>query len=204
VTREPDVRELVAQTVGTFGRIDVLVNNAGIGVFAPVAELAVADFDAMWSVNIRGVFLATREVLPHMKRRKSGDILNIASLAGRNAFTGGAGYCATKWALIGFARCLLLEVREDNIRVITICPFRRHRLRRPVGPEEIAGDPAGRRYRRSPSTRPTCRKSWVSEIDVRRPIRGSSVEISASIGSETRFSVPADHQVRTADPGRRC
>lgn len=122
ISNEPDVRSLVAAAAKEFGRIDVLINNAGIGTFAPVAELSTADFDAMWGVNLRGTFLATREVLPHMKRQKRGDIVNIASLAGRNAFTGGAGYCATKWALIGFSRCLMLEVRQENIRVITICP----------------------------------------------------------------------------------
>jgi NADP-dependent 3-hydroxy acid dehydrogenase YdfG len=57
-----------------------------------------------------------------MVKKRSGDILNLASLAGRNAFVGGGGYCATKWALIGFSRCLMLEVREHNIRVVTLCP----------------------------------------------------------------------------------
>jgi len=122
VSVEADVGKLVQRAVETFGRVDILVNNAGIGSFAPVARLATDDFDRMWSVNMRGVFLCTKAVLPFMTKQKFGDIVNISSLAGRNAFVGGAGYAATKWALIGFSRCLMLEVREFNIRVITLCP----------------------------------------------------------------------------------
>ena len=122
VAVEADVKRLVDATMKKFGRIDILVNNAGIGSFAKVEALSTKEFDDMWAVNMRGVFLLTREVVPIMTKQKTGDIVNIASLAGRNAFIGGAGYCATKWALIGFGRCLMLEVREHNIRVITLCP----------------------------------------------------------------------------------
>ena len=116
------VEHLISETKRNFGTIDILINNAGIGAFAKVAELSSKDFDAMWNINMRGVFLCTKAVLPFMLGQQSGDIINIASLAGRNAFIGGAGYSATKWALIGFSRCLMLEVREKNIRVITLCP----------------------------------------------------------------------------------
>jgi NAD(P)-dependent dehydrogenase (short-subunit alcohol dehydrogenase family) len=122
VSDESSVGNLVQAAAERFAAVDGLVNNAGIGSFTPVASMATEDFDRMWGVNMRGVFLCTRAVLPHMTRQSSGDIVNIASLAGRNAFAGGAGYAATKWALIGFSRCLMLEVRERNIRVITLCP----------------------------------------------------------------------------------
>lgn len=122
MSREEDVQKLVSDAQKTFGTIDILINNAGIGAFANVAELSTKDFDDMWNINMRGTFLCTKAILPFMINQKSGDILNIASLAGRNAFIGGAGYAATKWALIGFSRCLMLEVRDKNIRVITICP----------------------------------------------------------------------------------
>lgn len=122
VSREDDARKLINAAVKEFGKIDILVNNAGIGYFAPVAGLKPSDFDAMWGTNMRGVFLCTQAALPYMMKQKEGDIINISSLAGRNAFKGGAGYSATKWALIGFSRTLMLEVREHNIRVITICP----------------------------------------------------------------------------------
>lgn len=122
VGREQDADAVVKRTVQEFGGLSILVNNAGIGIFKPVMEMAVAEFDAMWSTNMRGVFLLTRLALPHMVTAGRGEIVNIASLAGKNTFTGGAGYCATKWALRGFAGSLMLEVRDRNIRVVTICP----------------------------------------------------------------------------------
>ncbi len=84
--------------------------------------MASSDFDAMWALNIKAVFDCTKLALPLMEAQRQGAIVNVASLAGKNSFVGGAGYSATKWALIGFSRSLLLEVREHNIRVITICP----------------------------------------------------------------------------------
>ncbi len=122
VTREDEVRTLVEAAHQKFGRIDILVNNAGIGINAKVVDMRTEDFQSMFEVNVKGVFFCTRAVLPHMMKQRDGVIVNIASLAGRNAISGGAAYCATKWALIGFARSLMLEVREHNIRVITICP----------------------------------------------------------------------------------
>lgn len=122
VTDERQVEKLAQQTIKTFGRIDILVNNAGFGVFSKIVNMKTKDFDWMMAVNLRGVFLFTRAVLPQMIKQEDGVIVNISSLAGRNAFVGGAGYCATKWGLIGFARSLMLEVREHKIRVITVCP----------------------------------------------------------------------------------
>lgn len=116
------IAALATAALGEFGAVDVLVNNAGLGHFARVTELGAAQFDEMWEVNVRGVFLLTKALLPSMMERGAGDIVNVASLAGRNSFVGGAGYSATKWALIGFARSLMLEVRERNIRVVTLCP----------------------------------------------------------------------------------
>ncbi len=122
VSEESEVQSLVDSTISSSGKIDILVNNAGIGFFKPVADMTVEEFDAMWGVNMRGVFLATHAVLPHMLKAEAGHIVNISSLAGKNSFKGGAGYCATKWALRGFAGSLMLEVRDHNIRVVTIFP----------------------------------------------------------------------------------
>jgi NADP-dependent 3-hydroxy acid dehydrogenase YdfG len=108
--------------VKAHGLADILVNNAGMGIFRPFAEMTVGDLDEMWRVNMRGVFLATKAVLPGMKAKKEGDIVTISSLAGKNGFKGGSGYGATKWAVRGFATSLMLEVREDNIRVVTVFP----------------------------------------------------------------------------------
>jgi len=120
--REEDIRSVVSSALKEFGGIDILVNNAGLGYFSTVQEMDTSHFDEMWQVNTRAVFLLTRESLPGMISGGGGDIVNISSLAGRNAFVGGAGYGATKWALIGFSRSLMLEVREKNVRVITLCP----------------------------------------------------------------------------------
>jgi 3-oxoacyl-[acyl-carrier protein] reductase len=122
VAKEADATRVVNEAVQAFGRVDILVNNAGMGIFKPVSELTVEDFDTMFATNMRGVFLMTKAALPHMMKARSGEIVNIASLAGKNSFKGGAGYSATKWALRGFAGSLMLEVREFNIRVVTICP----------------------------------------------------------------------------------
>lgn len=122
ISDENDVQKMVQEVVSKFEKIDILINNAGVGYFSKVAEMKSKDFDQMFSVNMRGLFLSTKSVLPYMINQNCGDIINISSLAGRNSFVGGAGYSATKWAVIGFARSLMLEVRQHNIRVITICP----------------------------------------------------------------------------------
>ncbi|MFH0992329.1 MAG: SDR family NAD(P)-dependent oxidoreductase [bacterium] len=105
-----------------FNNLDILVNNAGIGHFAPFRDLTIQEFDEMWKLNIRGVFVCTKYALPLLEKNPASAIINISSLAGKNAFVNGTGYAATKWALMGFAGCLMLEVRERGVRVITICP----------------------------------------------------------------------------------
>lgn len=122
LTNDDHVWTLVEQTIKQYGRIDILVNNAGMGVFKPFAEMGTAEFDEMWKLNMRAPFVLTKLVLPHMIKQKSGAIVNIASLAGKNSFVNGTGYAATKWALRGWASSLMLEVRAHNIRVVTICP----------------------------------------------------------------------------------
>jgi 3-oxoacyl-[acyl-carrier protein] reductase len=122
ITDAENVRQLFSEISAKYHRLDILVNNAGIGKFAPVRDMPLGDFEAMWALNVRAVFDCTKQALPVMESQRQGAIVNVASLAGKNSFVGGAGYSATKWALIGFARSLMLEVREHNIKVITICP----------------------------------------------------------------------------------
>ena len=122
VTSEHSVKNLAVETIKHFGKIDILINNAGVGVYTNVIDMKTADYEAMMNVNLKGVFLCSREVLPAMIKQKRGEIINIASLAGKNSFAGGSVYSATKWGLIGFGRSLMLEVRDHNIRVVTICP----------------------------------------------------------------------------------
>ena len=116
------VDAMVRHVEQALGPVEVLVNNAGIARLAPFAELTLDDWDSTMATNLRGVFLVTRAVLPGMRRRKAGTVINIASLAGRNGFVGGAAYSASKHAVLGFSRSLMLEVRTEGIRVATICP----------------------------------------------------------------------------------
>jgi 3-oxoacyl-[acyl-carrier protein] reductase len=119
----PDqVRHLVDQVRGTLGEIDVLVNNAGVLIARPIEELTLEDWDVTMATNLRGLYLTTRLVLPGMRARRQGTVVNVASLAGRNGFVGGSAYSASKHAVLGFSRSLMLEVRKDNVRVIAICP----------------------------------------------------------------------------------
>src|SRR3954469_25741354 len=121
--REPkDAERLVAETAKKFAGVDVLVNNAGIGVFAHVADMSVEAWRQVIETNLSGVFYCTRAALPELRRRGGGYIINISSLAGKNAFTGGAAYCASKAGLNQFSEALMQEVRHDNIRVSYVMP----------------------------------------------------------------------------------
>lgn len=122
VTRPADLASLVEKTQDSLGPIDVLVNNAGIGYFAPVQDAAEANWDAVLDTNLKAVFLLSRLVAPGMIQRRSGHIVNIASLAGKNAFAGGGIYCASKWGLLGLTQCMAEDLRAFNIRVCAICP----------------------------------------------------------------------------------
>jgi 3-oxoacyl-[acyl-carrier protein] reductase len=122
VTREDQISALVRRTQQALGPIDILVNNAGIGVFGPFLEQTEADWDAVLDTNLKSVFLLSRAVAPEMIRRKSGHIINISSLAGKNTFASGAIYCASKWGLLGLTGCLAEELRGHGIRVSAICP----------------------------------------------------------------------------------
>ena len=116
------VRALIQAITAELGPVDTLVNNAGVAIFRPFSELSLEDWDATMATNLRSLFLVTREVLPGMRERKSGVIVNVASLAGKNAIAGGTAYVASKHAVLGFSRSLLLEVRKDGVRVLAICP----------------------------------------------------------------------------------
>jgi len=104
------------------GDAAVLVNNAGIGRFASFEELTLEDWDETIAVNLRSLYLVTRAFLPGLLRAGPSSIVNIASLAGRNGFEGGTAYCASKHAVLGFSKALMLEVRKRGLRVIAVCP----------------------------------------------------------------------------------
>lgn len=122
VSDEDSVNAFAALVRAELGPADVLVNNAGLAHFVPVAEMRTADFDRIMAVNVRGTFLVTRAFLPDMLARKRGHIVNIASLAGRNPVPNGAAYSAAKHAVLGFSKSLFAEVRTHGVRVTAICP----------------------------------------------------------------------------------
>jgi NAD(P)-dependent dehydrogenase (short-subunit alcohol dehydrogenase family) len=117
-----DCRRLVALGVEAFGRLDVLVNNAGIGAFSPVEQMEPDMWEAVIETNLNGVFYCSHEAIPHLRTTGGGWIINIGSLAGKNAFPNGAAYNASKFGLIGFSEALMQEVRYDDIRVSYIMP----------------------------------------------------------------------------------
>ena len=117
-----DAQRLIDDTVRGFGGVDVLVNNAGVGRFANVAEMSLDAWRQVIDTNLSGVFHCCRAAIPEMKRRGAGFIINISSLAGKNPFTGGAAYCASKAGLNAFSEALMQEVRYDNIRVSYVMP----------------------------------------------------------------------------------
>jgi NAD(P)-dependent dehydrogenase (short-subunit alcohol dehydrogenase family) len=105
-----------------WGGIDVLVNNAGVGVFAPVADMSVDEWNRVIGTNLTGVFHCSNAVLPHLRRRHGGWIINISSLASKNPFVGGAAYSASKAALNAFSEAFMQEVRHEHIRVAYVLP----------------------------------------------------------------------------------
>lgn len=116
------VRALVAYAVKELGGLDILINNAGIGVFETVEETSPEDFRAVLETNLFGVFYCSHEAIPEMRRRGGGYIVNISSLAGANPHPRMAAYNASKFGLNGFSEALMQEVRHDGIKVSYIMP----------------------------------------------------------------------------------
>lgn len=123
VTKSEDVKAYVAATIGKYGRIDCFFNNAGIeGKVAPTAEYDEAMFDAVIGVNVRGVFLGMRHVLPEMIRQGGGAVVNTASVAGLVATPGMSAYVASKHAVLGLTKAAAGEVARQGIRINAVCP----------------------------------------------------------------------------------
>lgn len=122
VRDEAQVKALFANTLSALGGLDILINNAGIGIFAPVESTSSDDFRAVIETNLCGVFYCCHQAIPLMKQRGGGYIVNLSSLAGANAHPNMAAYNASKFGLNGFTEALMQEVRHDNIKVSYIMP----------------------------------------------------------------------------------
>ncbi|MEO7793235.1 MAG: SDR family oxidoreductase [Thermoanaerobaculia bacterium] len=122
VADESAIERLVARAIGVFGRLDILVNAAGIGGFGLVHKLDAALLDRVWAVNVRGAILATKHVVPILAGQGHGAIVNIGSVSSKRGWPQGTPYVASKFALRGFTECLRQEMRESGVRVVLVCP----------------------------------------------------------------------------------
>jgi NADP-dependent 3-hydroxy acid dehydrogenase YdfG len=122
VTQCDQVKKLVDEAVQTYGRIDVMINNAGLMPSSPLERLKIEDWDRMIDVNIKGVLYGIAAALPYMKQQKAGHIINVSSVAGHKVRAGGAVYAATKHAVLALSEGLRLEVKPYNIRTTVISP----------------------------------------------------------------------------------
>ena len=122
VSKPESVRRFFQSVDANFGALHVLVNNAGLGIFRRTSELSIEEWRHMIDVNLSGVFYCSREALQRFNNCGGGYIINMSSLAGKNAFSGGAGYNASKFGLNGFSEAMMLDHRYDNVRVTYIMP----------------------------------------------------------------------------------
>lgn len=122
VSKRDDIAGLFRFVDSKWNGLDILVNNAGIGIYKTVAELSMEDWEQTIGTNLTGVFNCCHEAISRMCIRKGGFIINISSLAGKNAFRGGAAYNASKFGLNGFSEAMMLDHRYDNIKVCYIMP----------------------------------------------------------------------------------
>jgi len=113
---------LVEEAVHRLGRLDILVNNAGLGILKPISVLSVEEWRLQVDVNLGGVFYCSKAALPHLSAHDDGWIINVGSLASRNAFAGGTGYNASKFGLLGMTEAMMLDVRHSGVRVSLVMP----------------------------------------------------------------------------------
>jgi NADP-dependent 3-hydroxy acid dehydrogenase YdfG len=122
VRRPDDLEALAAEAVERFGRIDILVANAGVGAYGPFLDLPVDQLEELIDVNVKGTLYAVRATLPHLLQSDEADIVTLASEAGRRGLPLEAVYCASKFAQVGFTRALDHELREQGVRCSNVCP----------------------------------------------------------------------------------
>ncbi len=122
VSKLDEVRGFFGKVDERFGALDILINNAGIGVFKSVADLTPEEWHRTIDLNLTGTYYCSHEALPRMKKRGGGYIVNISSLAGKNPFAGGAAYNASKFGMNGFSEAMMLDHRYDNVRVSYVMP----------------------------------------------------------------------------------
>jgi 3-oxoacyl-[acyl-carrier protein] reductase len=145
VTDETQVRALVAGSIEALGHVDVLVNNAGLGGFAPVVEMSDEQWHRVLDVTLHATFRMTRAVLPHMQERRSGAIVNNASVLGWRAQAGQSHYAAAKAGVMAFTRCAAMETAQANVRINAVAPsLAMHEFLSKVTPQGLLEELVGR------------------------------------------------------------
>ena len=122
VTQKSQVDAMVKQTIDRFGRIDILVSNAGVAIHNPIPKIREEDWDLNIAVNLKGVFLCTQAVFNHMCERKSGHIVNVSSVSGKVGHLNGGAYCASKFGVVGFTETTNNEGRPHGVKASVVCP----------------------------------------------------------------------------------
>jgi NAD(P)-dependent dehydrogenase (short-subunit alcohol dehydrogenase family) len=177
VRKYADVERLMSGAGQRHGGLDILINNAGIGVFRPVADMSVDEWHRVIDTNLTGVFYCCQTAIPHLRARGGGWIINISSLAGKNAFVNGAAYCASKSALNQFSEALMQEVRYDGIRVSYIMPG------------SVSTDFGGRE-------RGAAKGDWALRVE-------DIAEVVSDLISHPSRSLPSRVEIRPAQPPRK-
>ena len=177
VRRYEEVERLMSAVAQQHGGLDILVNNAGVGLFRPVADMSVDEWHAVIDTNLSGVFYCCHAAIPHLRARGGGWIVNISSLAGKNAFVNGAAYCASKAALNQFSEALMQEVRYDGIRVSYIMPG------------SVSTDFGGR-------DRGAAKEGWALQVE-------DIADVVIDLVSHPTRSLPSRVEIRPAQPPRK-
>lgn len=120
VSNERDVEEIIRSIVGKFGKIDVIINNAGIDYTKSIEDMSLEEWDRVMNVNLRGPFVVSKTAFPYLKKYGSGHIVNIVSTASKRAWANASAYHASKWGLLGFSHALHVEARKENIKVTAV------------------------------------------------------------------------------------
>lgn len=124
ISNEGQVKSMVKKVNEGFGIVDVLINNAGVNPIGKLVDTKTEDWDLCMAVNLRGMFLCTREVIAPMMKRRSGKVINVSSRAGRQGFENFTAYCTSKYGVIGFTESLAMEMSKYNVYVNAVCPDR--------------------------------------------------------------------------------
>jgi NAD(P)-dependent dehydrogenase (short-subunit alcohol dehydrogenase family) len=189
VQRQSEVENAIETVVRQFGGLDVLVNNAGVGIYRSVAAMTAEEWHRVMETNLTGVFYCCRAALPHLRSRGGGWIVNISSLSSTGPFAEGAAYCASKAGLNAFSEALMQEVRHDGIRVACVLPGS---VRTDFSRRSAPDDPSAS----SGSSRATSRDDWkLAPDDVAQAVAGL-------IAYPAR-SLPSRIEIRPSQPPRK-